>query len=67
MFTNKIKKINDFKTPEAFIFIYEKELFLALGEGKVTLYNGEGEIISDFGQEILYSQENGESIIADSV
>jgi hypothetical protein len=49
IFTNKIKKINDFKTPEAFIFIYEKELFLALGDGKLTLYNSEGDIISNFG------------------
>jgi hypothetical protein len=55
IFTNKTKKINDFKTPEAFIFIYEKELFLALGEGKITLYNCDGDIISDFGKETLYS------------
>jgi hypothetical protein len=34
-----------------------------LGEGKITLYNSEGTVISDFGKEILYSQENGESLM----
>lgn len=29
-------------TPEAFIFIYEKEVFLTLREGRIVLYNSEG-------------------------
>ena len=41
--------MNDFRTPEAFIFIYEKEVFFSLLHGKIELRSIEGPLLSDFG------------------
>lgn len=56
--TNKSSTVKNFETPEAFIFVYEKELFLSLKDGKIRLYSINGDIISDFGDQCVYSQES---------
>jgi hypothetical protein len=55
--TNKIRRVPNFETPEAFIFVYEKELFLSLKDGKVSLYSINGDIVSNFQGQTMYSQE----------
>lgn len=55
--TRELTTIPNFITPEAFIFIYEKEVFLSLKDGGIKLYSIEGNLITDFNQEVLYSQE----------
>ena len=55
--TNKSSSVKNFETPEAFIFVYEKELFLSLKDGKIRLYSISGDLISDFGSQSVYSQE----------
>ena len=50
-------KVSDFETPEAFIFVYEKEIFFALKQGKIVIYNSNGQIISNFDNQILFTQE----------
>lgn len=52
---SQYRNIRNFVTPEAFIFIYEKEVFLSLKDGKITLYSINGDIKSQFGDQILYS------------
>lgn len=51
------KVIPKFETPEAFIFIYEKEVFLSLKAGCIKLYSIEGQLLSDFNGMPMYSQE----------
>ncbi len=41
-------KIENFETPEAFIFVYEKELFLSIKDGWIKLYSINGDLVSDF-------------------
>jgi len=41
-----IKNIDHFEAPEAFIFLYEKEKFLTLKDGRIEIWNSEGEIIT---------------------
>ena len=41
-----IKNIDRFEAPEAFIFLYEKEKFLTLKDGRIEIWNSEGEIIT---------------------
>eukprot|EP00347_Sterkiella_histriomuscorum_P015915 403355201 len=55
--TNQSQLINNFESPDAFIFVYEKELFVSLREGKITIWSTDGSIITDFNQKILYTQE----------
>jgi hypothetical protein len=55
--TKEVKRISGFDTPEAFIFIYEKEVFLSLKEGKISLYHIEGHLLSTIGDKTVYSQE----------
>ena len=55
--TKQVKKIPDFITPEAFIFIYEKEVFLSLKDGTIKLYSIEGQLLSNFKDIQMYSQE----------
>jgi len=44
--TNQSKLINDFESPDAFIFVYEKELFVSLREGKITIWSTDGTMIT---------------------
>lgn len=55
--TNRVSVIPNFETPEAFIFVYEKELFLSLKDGRVRLYSINGDLVSDFNSKCMYSQE----------
>ena len=48
----KQKKINveGFETPDAFFFLYEKEIIVSVSEGKILLYRIEdGKLMTDFG------------------
>mmetsp|Transcript_108 Transcript_108/g.84 ORF Transcript_108/g.84 Transcript_108/m.84 type:complete len:231 (+) Transcript_108:450-1142(+) len=56
MITNKSMLIPEFDSPDAFIFIYEKECFISLKDGKITMWSTEGKVISDFNNELIYSQ-----------
>lgn len=47
----------DFETPEAFIFIYEKEIFLSLKDGHIILYSINGDMLSNFDGKSVYSME----------
>lgn len=38
-----MKIIEGFDAPEAFIFLYEKEKFLTLKEGKIEIWSSDGE------------------------
>lgn len=49
--------IDKFQTPEAFIFIYEKDIFLCMYKGNLRQYNVRtGELISDYGNERVYTK-----------
>lgn len=51
--------VENFQTPEAFIFIYEKDIFLCMQKGKLRQYNVRtGELISDYENERVYSKSN---------
>jgi hypothetical protein len=41
-----LKEINGFEPPEAFIFLYEKEKFLTLKEGKIEIWTSDGELLT---------------------
>jgi hypothetical protein len=43
------KEIAKFKAPEAFIFLYEREKFLTLKEGKIEIWTSDGTLLTDFG------------------
>ena len=49
--------VSEFKTPDAFVFIYEREIFLTLNDGKIVLYNSEGKMVSNFNDYKVYSKE----------
>ncbi|CDW78445.1 UNKNOWN [Stylonychia lemnae] len=55
--TNQSKFIYNFESPDAFIFVYEKELFVSLREGKITIWSTDGSMVTNFNQQVLYSQE----------
>ena len=54
---NRTIKVDSFTTPEAFVFIYEREIFLTLNDGKIVLYDSDGKLISDFQDQVVYSKE----------
>ncbi len=58
MVLNTSKSIEGFDTPDAFIFVYEKEMFISLKDGKINYWQTNGELITDFGQEELYTMKN---------
>lgn len=61
--TSKNTYIKDFETPEAFIFVYEKEMFMALNRGFIKQYQvHDGIIKSDFEQEQLYTDRQIENL-----
>lgn len=41
-----LKEIDSFEAPEAFIFLYEKEKFLTLKDGKIEIWTSEGELLT---------------------
>lgn len=42
----KLKQVKGFDAPEAFIFLYEKEKFLTLKDGKIEIWSSEGEVLT---------------------
>ncbi|CDW80358.1 transducin wd40 repeat-like superfamily protein [Stylonychia lemnae] len=48
-----LKVIEGFDAPEAFIFLYEKEKFLTLKEGKIEIWSSEGEKLTNFDDQVL--------------
>ena len=55
--TKKVTEVKNFETPEAFIFIYEKEVFLSLKDGHIILYSINGDMLSNFDEKSVYSME----------
>ena len=41
--TSELKEVQGFEAPEAFIFLYEKEKFLTLKDGKIEIWTSDGE------------------------
>jgi hypothetical protein len=41
-----LKEVEGFEAPEAFIFLYEKEKFLTLKDGKIEIWTSEGQRIT---------------------
>jgi hypothetical protein len=54
--SNVKSEIAGFEAPEAFIFLYEKEKFLTLKEGKIEIWTSEGVLLTDFGGQDLCSK-----------
>ncbi len=47
----------DFETPEAFFFLYEKDIVVSINEGKAKIYRGsDGKLLTDFGDQTIYSK-----------
>lgn len=44
--TQELKEVTHFDAPEAFIFLYDKEKFLTLKEGRIEIWTSEGERIT---------------------
>ena len=42
----KLTEIPDFDAPEAFIFLYDKEKFLTLKDGKIEIWTSDGLLIT---------------------
>lgn len=56
LITQSSYEIKGFQTPQAFIFIYERDIMLGLKDGRFLLYNVKtGEQISDFNKEKAYT------------
>ena len=53
-----------FSPPEAFIFLYEKEKFLTLKEGKIEIWTSDGTLLTDFNGRLLCTRMdmNGEAV-----
>lgn len=45
-FEQNLKEIKGFEAPEAFIFLYEKEKFLTLKDGKIEIWTSNGEQVT---------------------
>ena len=43
-----MKLIEGFEAPEAFIFLYEKEKFLTLKDGKIEIWTSDGERLTRY-------------------
>lgn len=41
-----LKQVEGFDAPEAFIFLYEKEKFLTLKDGKIEIWSSDGEVLT---------------------
>jgi hypothetical protein len=42
-----LNKVENFDAPEAFIFLYDKEKFLTLKEGRIEIWTADGERITE--------------------
>ena len=53
-----------FSPPEAFIFLYEKEKFLTLKEGRIEIWTSNGELLTDFDKRQLCTRMdmNGDAV-----
>ena len=49
--------VSDFVTPEAFFFLYEKEMIVCVADGRMTVYRvSDGALITDFGKQEVYTK-----------
>jgi len=46
--SNTKAEVLGFEAPEAFIFLYEKEKFLTLKEGRIEIWTSDGELLTNF-------------------
>ncbi len=44
--TRELTDVPEFDAPEAFIFLYDKEKFLTLKDGKIEIWTSEGKLIT---------------------
>jgi hypothetical protein len=44
--TQTLREVAQFDAPEAFIFLYDKEKFLTLKDGKIEIWTSEGQLIT---------------------
>lgn len=44
--TQTLREVAEFDAPEAFIFLYDKEKFLTLKDGKIEIWTSEGQLIT---------------------
>lgn len=51
-------KVKGFEAPEAFIFLYDQEKILTLKDGRVQMWTSSGQLISDFGNNILCTKSS---------
>ena len=55
--TQKSCTIADFETPEAFFFLYEKEMIICVFDGRMLVYQiGDGSLVTDFGKQEVYTK-----------
>ena len=47
--------VPEFNSPDAFIFIYERDLFVNLRNGKIEVFNIDGELVTNFQNQELYT------------
>lgn len=45
--TNEVRNIDSFKSPDAFIFIYEKDLFVSLRDGRIIIWSIDGTMLTE--------------------
>ena len=51
-------KVKGFEASEAFIFLYDQEKILTLKDGRVQMWTSSGQLISDFGNNILCTKSS---------
>lgn len=56
--SNSKLAVDHFEAPEAFIFLYEKEKFLTLKQGRIEIWTSEGRLITNFAGTPLCSKIN---------
>ena len=54
--SNSKTEVEGFEAPEAFIFLYEKEKFLTLKEGRIEIWTSDGELLTNFADQVLCSK-----------
>lgn len=55
--TKKHISVPGFETPEAFFFLYEKEIIACVAAGKIRFYKvSDGRMITDFQNEVIYTK-----------
>ena len=48
LITGKKVYVPEFRSPDAFIFIYERDLFINLRNGRIEVFDIDGELITNF-------------------